>query len=134
MEYQGGTVSTRIADVWMGERRVVYIRFRPGEKHGINEAREVVDAHNALAAGASCPVLADLREVRVGADRAAREHYVSEESSRYKSGMAMLVDSPMQRMLGNIFFFINRPPYPTRMFSEQEEALTWLQALERVGR
>jgi hypothetical protein len=42
----------------------------------------------------------------------------------------MLVSSPMQRMVGNIFFKINRPPYPTRLFSQQTDALQWLRELE----
>jgi hypothetical protein len=123
------TISTEIADVWIDSQRIVHIFFKESERHGIEEAQEVVRAHNQLADGVPVCVLADIRTVKVGADRAARKHYVSAESAEFKSGMAMLVSSPMQRMLGNIFLMLNQPPYPTRLFSEEEEALQWLAQL-----
>ena len=123
-------IETNIADVWIDTERIIHIRFKASEQHGIAEARGIVQAHNQLANGTPCPVLADIQAVKVGADRAARKYYVSEESARYKTGMAMVVSSPMQRMLGNIFFKLNRPPYPTRLFNRQQDAIQWLKSLE----
>lgn len=122
-------IETPIADLWKDTEGIVHIHFKPTERHGAGEAHRVVDAHNELAEGTPCLVLADIKDVTVGANRAARVHYVSHESSKYKLGMAMLVQSPMQRMLGNIFLRINRPPYPTRLFSQKEDALEWLRRL-----
>ena len=119
-------IETPVADLWMDQEGIVRIRFKPTTAHGSAEASGVVKAHNELAADVPCLVLADIQDVTVGANRAARQHYVSSESSKYKLGMAMLVQSPMQRMLGNIFLRINRPPYPTRLFSREQEALQWL--------
>jgi hypothetical protein len=73
-------------------------------------------------------VLADISAVRAGADRLARNHYVSEEGSRLKTAMAMVTQSPFQRMVGNFFFRMNQPPYPSRIFRDQHEAMVWLQA------
>ena len=123
-------IETPIADLWIDDESIVHICFKATSSHGLEEAQTVVTAHNQLAGGKPCLVLADIQRVTTGADRNAREHYVSEESSRYKLGMAMLVASPMQRMLGNVFFKINRPPYPTRLFSEQEKALSWLRSIK----
>ena len=114
----------------MDEERIVHIHFKATEQHGLAEARVIVDTHNSLAEGTPCPVLADIQEVTIGADREARTHYVSDESARYKTGMAMVVRTPMQRMLGNLFFKINRPPYPTRLFNEEDEAIEWLRGLD----
>ena len=123
-------IETTIADVWIDTERIIHIEFKASDQHGIEEARGIVAAHNQLANGTPCPVLADIQSVTVGADRAARKHYVSDESSRFTTGMAMLVASPMQRMLGNIFFKLNRPPYPTRLFNGKQEAIQWLKTLE----
>jgi hypothetical protein len=119
-----------IADIWLDQEQITHMHFKPTVRHGIEEARQIVEAHNALVNGKKTPVLADLREITVGADRLARKYYVSEESSRYKLGMAMLVTSPVQRMLGNLFMKLNKPPYPTRLFKEEEEAMDWLRSLE----
>ena len=130
MESNETTIEIQIADLWVDSECIIHIRFKPTDAHGINEARSVVAAHNQLASGQPCLVLADIQNIKVGANRAARAFYVSEESSQYKLGMAMLVTSPMHRMLGNIFLKLNRPPYPTRLFSQEDDALQWLRDLE----
>lgn len=122
-------IELNVADVWREDDGVVWMRFKPCDSHTLEDAIAVVKAHNDLADEKQIPVIADIREVSVGADRQAREYYVSEESSRLKLGMAMLVKSPMQRMLGNVFFRINRPPYPSKMFSDESKALSWLGGL-----
>jgi len=109
---------------------IVEIVFKPCPVHGLEEAGALVTAHNELAQGVPRGVLADLTHITAPADRHAREHYVSEESARLKIGMAMITPSPFQRMLGNIFFRVNKPPYPCRMFQERGPALAWLRELE----
>jgi hypothetical protein len=103
------------------------MQFRRSETHNLEDAKEVVRVHNDLAEEQPSPVLADIRAAAVGADREARTYYTTEEAARLKTAMAMVVDSPLQRMLGNFFLRLNRPPYPTRLFADQEAALSWLQ-------
>lgn len=123
------SIETQIASVSIDAEHIIHIRFKNNTAHGLAEAMEIVDAHNILADGVPRGVIADIRSVETGADRAARKYYVSEKSARYKLGMAMLVNSPTQRMLGNIFFLLNRPPYPSKMFLDEGEALNWLRNL-----
>ncbi len=133
METENNIIVTEIADLWMDSQQIIHIRFHESQQHGLAEAVEIVRAHNRLADGVRTPVLADLREVKVGANREARSHYVSDESAEFKSGMAMLVSSSMQRMVGNIFLKLNRPPYPTRLFREETAAVQWLKQLSEDG-
>ena len=125
-------IELRVADVWVDQASMIRMRFKPCEVHTLEDAVAVVEAHNQLAGEQPALVIADIRDVSTGADRLAREYYVSEESSRLKLGMAMLVKSPMQRMLGNVFFRINRPPYPSKMFSDGGEAVRWLASLRET--
>lgn len=104
------------------------MRFKPGVPHGLAEAREVVEAHIRLADGKMCAVLADIRDVSKGADSAARRYYASEEGSHLKAAMALVADSPIQRMIGNLFLRVSRPRYPTRLFGNPNDALSWLGA------
>ena len=127
------TIETVVAKVWMEDDGIIRMHFKPTTQHGLQEAIDVVEAHNRLAEEVPRGVIADIRDVTTGADRSAREYYVSHESSRLKTGMAMLVSSPLQRMLGNIFFRINRPPYPSRMFADEQDAIHWLNTLSVDG-
>jgi len=108
---------------------VVVIEFLSSDNHGLEDAKKVVNAHHELAAGKKTGVLADITRTTTGANRDAREYYVTEEASVMKKGMAMLVKSPLQRMLGNVFFRMNKPPYPTRLFTDRVEAIAWLRVL-----
>ena len=118
-----------VCDVWLCDDGVIRMRFKPCDTHCLKDAIAVVEAHNTMAQGTRRPVIADIREITVGADRSAREYYVSEEASKFKIGMAMLAKSPLQRMLGNVFFRINRPPYPSKLFAAEAEAEAWLSGL-----
>jgi len=40
--------------------------------------------------------------------------------------VALLIASPLSRVLGNFYLRINRPETPTRLFSSEEEAGAWL--------
>ncbi len=122
-------VHTSVADVWINRDNVVIMYFRAVDHHTLEDAKEVVRAHHEVAGGIRTPVLADITGVTTGANREAREYYVAEESSQLKTGMAMLVSSPLQRMIGNIFFRMNRPPYPSKLFTDREAAFAWLATL-----
>jgi len=121
-------IQTPFAEFWR-KNNIIFIRFKATDRHGIEEAKILVELHNKLSEGEKTPVLADLRGITTGADRAARKYYAGEESAEFKLGMAMLVDSPFQRMLGNIFLSLGSPPYPTKLFGIESEALDWLTSL-----
>lgn len=125
-----GRHQLEVADVFRGPDGVVRIQFHPVKKHGIEQAKQVVEAHNALACEVPCGVLADLTAVTTGADKQAREYYIGPEASRLKTAMAMVVGSPLQRMLGNIFLKISRPPYPSQLFADEGSALLWLKTFD----
>ena len=40
--------------------------------------------------------------------------------------LALLTNSPVTRMMGNAFLLAKRPPYPTRLFSDEQSAIEWL--------
>jgi hypothetical protein len=62
-----------------------------------------------------------------------REFYASEEGSRFVRAVAMVTHSATTSIIGNFFLSLNRPGYPCRLFSEDEQALGWLkvQAMAR---
>jgi hypothetical protein len=122
-------IAIEIADLTKGEDGIIRVVFNETARHDLEDAKAIVQACIGLADGVPCGVIADIRRVTVGANRQAREYYVTGESGDLKAGMAMLVDSPLQRMLGNIFFLLSRPPYPTKMFGDEASAVAWLSAL-----
>ncbi|EJF54348.1 hypothetical protein SapgrDRAFT_2692 [Saprospira grandis DSM 2844] len=46
------------------------------------------------------------------------------------SGIALLANNLMTKMLGAVSLAINRQEYPTKLFQSREKALKWLESLE----
>lgn len=87
----------------------------------IDDARASLAA--LAAAGATgCPVLVDMRGMHSLA-RDARKEFAEQ---RVSSKAALLVESALSRTLANFFIRVNGPKAPTRMFTDETEALRWL--------
>ena len=59
--------------------------------------------------------------------RDARMYYANERTASIQRATALLVDSPLTRVIANFFMGLNRPLSPSRMFTDQTQAIRWLQ-------
>ena len=59
-------------------------------------------------------------------DREARAFLASEEYMTLCSQTALVVGSPVSRVIGNFFVGLNRPRYPYKLFDDPEPAAEWL--------
>ena len=69
-------------------------------------------------------ILSDISNARP-LEKDARDYMETELKNIYLA-MAIVSTSSLGKMIGNIFFKINKLSFPTKMFSNEEEALTWL--------
>lgn len=75
--------------------------------------------------GRSYPILIDIRNVKKTTNP-ARQFLASEKGCEGIISAAILINSSVGSMIGNIFIFFNRPLVPTKLFSDEEEAIEWL--------
>jgi hypothetical protein len=73
------------------------------------------------------PVLVDIRAAR-GTGITSMRYAVGPEVAAMTRKLALLIGSPVSRMIGSVFLGMWRPPYPTRLFTDEEAAVTWLLA------
>jgi len=71
------------------------------------------------------PLLCDLTNV-VKMSHECRKHFAGEEHAATFSKCALIVTSPVSRIIGNFFLGLNKPLKPTRLFTNKEEGLKWL--------
>ena len=91
-------------------------------------ARDALREQVRLSAGESHPVLVRMQGMRA-MDRAARGVFSQEAPVALSRRVAMVADSPVQRVIANFFLGLNRNlQVPTRMFTSEAEARTWLLA------
>ncbi len=84
-----------------------------------------------ICAGNAYPILSDGRRVK-HFDKEAREYLAKPESTVLVSAGAFLVNSQLQKVLGNFFILMDKPDIPTRLFTDEAEALAWLQQFKNI--
>jgi hypothetical protein len=87
-------------------------------------AKQCVKERIEFSKGKSYPMLVDARGIKT-IDKAARD-YLAVEGIEFVTAGAFIIGSAVTRILGNIFLMINKPKIPTRLFTNEVEALAWL--------
>ena len=64
-------------------------------------------------------------------ERKARDFFSSEQYLTLASQTALVVGSPISRVIGNFFVGLNRPRYPLRIFDDPRKAIEWLRGFLR---
>lgn len=80
--------------------------------------------------GKEYPMLSDIRRIKSGS-REARQRLSDKDAGEGISAVAVLVKSKTHRILYNFFTSIYKDPAPTRLFTDEAEALKWLQQYKK---
>ncbi len=56
----------------------------------------------------------------------ARDYFANERTASIQRATALLISSPVSRVIGNFFMGLNKPISPTRLFTDPREAIKWL--------
>lgn len=124
-----GEASTRVCTFRWDEREgLVRATMHEGAVFELADAKEAVEVTCRVANGIRTRVLVDMRGVR-SETREAREHFASAETAARLSAVALLVSSPLSRMIANFFLRISNLRIPTRMFDDEAAALAWLRTI-----
>ena len=117
--------TSRLAKIWVGEDGIVRIIWVPGAEVTLEDAREIMDAYHKLRKGRRLPLFIDTRTMKSFA-RGARHLFAGEEAAGCASAAAIIVDTPVSKVLGNFYLGLSNPHLPSRLFSSEDEALVWL--------
>ncbi|MBF0352680.1 MAG: hypothetical protein HQM11_16730 [SAR324 cluster bacterium] len=107
-----------------GEDGIVRMIYETNAQLVLEDARNNVELVNKLTGNKKRPLLVDARHSK-SVDKAARA-YLASEGAKNLSAFAILVESPLSRMIGNFFIGLDKGPIPTRLFTSETEALRWL--------
>ena len=127
MSEQRHSVEHSISFITVREDGILEFRYHDGVYMQLEDAQSLVRAALELVgARAPLPTIVYLGQVH-GSTRESREYMASsEENRRLSSRVALIVSSRTGRMLVNVLFALNPPRMPTRAFSDDRAALTWL--------
>jgi hypothetical protein len=111
---------------WM-EDGIVRTEVKKNAVIQVDEAKENVEAVREITAGITCPILVDMRQIK-SISKEAREVFSEAGKRKHINAIALLIRSPLSKMVGNFFIGRNKPDVPTRLFTQEKQAKTWLLA------
>jgi hypothetical protein len=122
-----------IADVHLRPDGILEYRYHDGVMVDLAQARQLV-LHAATLVDSPRPTLVVVDKIK-GIDREARSYFAhGEDNGAVTTSVALVLGNPVARMLGNFFLGLNKPRFPTRLFTSEADAVAWLLASERGER
>jgi hypothetical protein len=113
----------------MREDGILYAELYPGAAMTLEDAELSLAAIPRSADGSKHLVLVDLRNLKA-MTREAREFYASDKAAQRVAAAALLVASPISRVIGSFFIGLNKTRMPLRLFTSEKEAISWLRGYE----
>ncbi len=117
--------SSRVAKLWVGEDGICRIIHAPGAEVRLQDAQETMVAYLKLNDGERLPLFIDTKTMK-SISREARHFYAGEEAAKCASAVALIVGTPVSKVLGNFYLGLSNPHLPSRLFTSEDEALEWL--------
>jgi hypothetical protein len=110
---------------WMGDDGICRTQTKPQAEIGVKEALENSVAVSSFYKSKKFPLLVDARNVKSIA-RDARKHFSTNGRDTKITSFALIVKSPLSRVIGNFFMGLNKPAIPARLFDDADDAIAWL--------
>lgn len=112
------------AIMWFDEFGIFCSISKKTEPQSMDEMLAGLDRFKQLIGDRKVCMLADVT-YSSESTKEARD-FAAIELPKFIKAVAMVSDSPLGKMMANLFFKIKSQPYPTRMFTDEEEARNWL--------
>lgn len=121
------TVQTRVETIRRDADGILRTQVGPEARIHLQDAIAGVAAYREAANGTRRPLLVDARQLGYLAPDARRHYTKSPEAAECLSAVALLVaGSPIARIAANYINTLGSPPFPTRLFDEEPDAVAWL--------
>lgn len=108
-----------------GDDHILYTDCFPNTIMTLEDGKESTRISAEMVNHTPRPLLCDLTNV-VKMTQDCRRHFAGPEHAKTFSKAALIVTSPISRIIGNFFLGLNKPLKPTRLFTNKEDALLWL--------
>ncbi|MFQ5642668.1 MAG: hypothetical protein ACE5FQ_03110 [Thiogranum sp.] len=113
------------ARVWLGGDGIVRIRYPQNFNLTLQVMQEINRQHRQITTDKR-PVLVYAESV-AAAEYEAQQFASTEQAVELATCMAIIVKSFFTRAMADLFMKFHKPPYPTRVFNDEKDALQWLE-------
>jgi len=110
---------------WMGLDGIARTKVKPQAEVTIKESLENSFAVNNLFTTKKFPLLIDARQIK-SISKEARDNFSIRNRSTNINSFAVIIESPLSRIIGNFFMGLNKPSVPAKLFNNEQDAIIWL--------
>jgi len=110
--------------MWI-DQDILCARYANNLHMTLEVAKACVGSRVFFTKGKSYALLIDMKGIK-SVTTEARKYMASVGALHVKAG-ALITGSQLNRTLGNIFLAIDKPPIPTKLFTDEQKARQWLQ-------
>lgn len=121
----------RILKIFLRDDSILEVEVNSDEEFDACDMQEVIRAAEELGKGKRLLHLMKFG-ARTIATKEARLLSSSEFGSRFRLADALIVNSLAQRMIFNYMINVEKPVVPTRLFSNEQEAIHWLNSMKEL--
>jgi hypothetical protein len=118
-------IETDYYKIWIADD-VVHVLYKEGTIIGLDTAKQLVASRLKLQDGKIYNGMAHVNNIRAFHKDASK--YLAVAGYEGVNKVALIVQSAMTIQIGNLFILINKPPKPTKLFKNKEDALKWLKS------
>lgn len=108
---------------------IAYCIFKKIEEVDIIMAHAIVADRVDFFDNISYPCLFDITNIKK-TTKEARD-YLAKEGNELVVASAIVVSSPMLKMMANFYVMVNKPQNPSRLFTNTDEAILWLNQFKK---
>lgn len=109
---------------WLIEDGILYLKVKKSNEFNLQMAKVCVKDLEEYTNHKPYPCLMSVVEIK-SLTKEARDYFAHEGDSHILAD-AILVNSPIMKMISNFFIKVSKPRKPTKMFTDKAEALEWL--------
>lgn len=122
--------STAIAELQYKEG-IMYVTFNSAEINLAQAQLFITDMKREFGDLLPLPILADVSAQR-NPKKEGRDYLGSPEATQYFKAIALVANSVLSKIAGNLFLMFSNPNVPTKIFTENTAALAWLKPFQEA--
>lgn len=123
MNHDSGVIQHPKFRMWLRPDGIVEVAWASRTAVLREDATAALEAMAQLTGGQRRPLLVDMHDTG-SQDRDTRAEWTSRTD--LSSAVALIVGTPLSRMIGHLFLRANKPPFPVKLFRNEASALAWL--------
>lgn len=109
--------------------QIFYLTFNKPIYIEEEHAREIISTRKSITNNTPHYMVLNGKGV-INVSKAARDYLSSDDATDGVIAGAFLVGSPVTKIIGNFFLLISKPNRPSRLFTQMEDALNWIESFK----